>query len=565
MKVTIRVQGESCAEACSTLNLVANPSDTVVSLKERIAIVQNIPFPQQDLAVGGKVLEGSKALADCGVEEGSALDLVIRASPATLAQQLTDLLKARDLSCDELGLLYCYKYGCSFGQALAFLGCEGKLQDFLKSQKQFQLENNHVTLVREDTALKPFSVTAEVEAILKATPSGSMDTKELCSRFVQKFNVPLASVAGCKPSEFFAKEKDLFQVSGRGRVSLRGAVPKSPPWEKNAAYPGPGATPPAAAPVAPWAAKDEEAPPGLGGWESAQAEALAAPGAAESQQYVELHNKICGRAFNSKITQALSDAVEALSEASFLDIDHVTKGGSVGKGTAISGLADAEAVFFLKGLPPTGQERWLPPLLRAAAGVLSETLGEGRGFDCIQAAEDSVHMRVKGLLSLNIRFSPVFGNYGKTIQVLGEQGPDARRFYATSLVDERTQFIARQPGQVKVTIRLLKWWRDQQEWSGKLVRPTDEVLELLAVYSAVQTKPTDQRMAIANVMSLMSRFDELRIVWSNYYSKNDVWAPLLRQRPLLMDPVNPFINIADAQSFDARELMALARTTHFFW
>jgi hypothetical protein len=280
---------------------------------------------------------------------------------------------------------------------------------------------------------------------------------------------------------------------------------------------------------------------------------------------VELHNKICGRAFNSKITQALSDAVEALSEASFLDIDHVTKGGSVGKGTAISGLADAEAVFFLKGLPPTGQERWLPPLLRAAAGVLSETLGEGRGFDCIQAAEDSVHMRVKGLLSLNIRFSPVFGNYGKTIQVLGEQGPDARRFYAISLVDERTQFIARQPGQVKVTIRLLKWWRDQQEWSGKLVRPTDEVLELLAVYSAVQTKPTDQRMAIANVMSLMSRFDELRIVWSNYYSKNDVWAPLLRQRPLLMDPVNPFINIADAQSFDARELMALARTTHFFW
>lgn len=562
MKVTVRVQGESCAEACSTLDLVANPSDTVVSLKERIVIVQNIPFPEQDLVLGGKALEANKALADCGVEDGSSLELLIRASFATLAQQLIDLLKARDLSCDELGLLYCYKHGCSFGQALAFLGWkDGKLADFLKAQKQFQVENNHVTLVREDTALKPFSVAAEVEQILKASPSGAMDIKDLCSKFVQKFNVSLASVAGCKPSEFLAKEKELFQVSGRGRVWLTSA---KLPWEGTPAN-GHATKEPATYPTARMTANHEELPPGLGGWESTHAEALAAPGAADSQQYVELHNKVCGRAFNSKITQALADVVEALSEAAFFDIDHVAKGGSVGKGTAISGVADAEVVFFLKGLPPTGHDRWLPALLRAAAGVVKETLGEGRGLEGIKVAEDSVQMRVKGLLSLSLRFSPCFGNYGKTIQVLGEQGPDARRFYAASLVEERTQFIARQPGQVKVTIRLLKWWRDQQEWSGKLVRPTDEVLELLAVYSAVQTKPTDQRMAIANVMSLMSRFDELRIVWSNYYSKNDVWAPLLRQRPLLMDPVNPFINIADAQTFDARELMSAARTTHFFW
>jgi len=132
-------------------------------------------------------------------------------------------------------------------------------------------------------------------------------------------------------------------------------------------------------------------------------------------------------------------------------------------------------------------------------------------------------------------------------------------------VKERTQFIAKQPGHVKVTIRLLKWWRDQQTWSGKVFRPADEMLELVCVYSAVQTKPADQRVAIANVMALLSQANDLRIVWSNYYSKDDVWAPLLRQRPLLMDPTNPFINIADPQSFDATELMRLAKTTHFFW
>merc|ERR1719388_2700 len=116
-----------------------------------------------------------------------------------------------------------------------------------------------------------------------------------------------------------------------------------------------------------------------------------------------------------------------------------------------------------------------------------------------------------------------------------------------------------------VTMRLLKWWRDQQQWTSEYTTPSDDVLELIAVYSALQTKPKDQRTAIANAMSLMARFNEVRIVWSNYYSKEEIWTPLIQQRPLLMDPVNPYVNVADPQKFDSSELMSLARTTHFFW
>ena len=85
-------------------------------------------------------------------------------------------------------------------------------------------------------------------------------------------------------------------------------------------------------------------------------------------------------------------------------------------------------------------------------------------------------------------------------------------------------------------------------------RPSDEVLELLAIYSALQTKPRDQSQAVANAMSLMARFSDLRIVWSNYYKKEEIWTPLMSHRPLLMDPVNPFVNAADPQSFDPKEL-----------
>jgi len=528
------------------LNVVVGEADTVASIKERVASLQQIPFPEQDLMLDGKVLEDDHNLSDCGVKESSSIDLVIKASEASLVKQLSDLLQARDLSCDELGLLYCYKYGVSVGQALKMVGQAPSLQEFIKNQKAFQAENNTVALIRDNTPLKPFSVTAEVEQILKAH-GGSMDIKDLCTKFVQKFNVSLSSiVGGAKPQDYLVRETELFTVSSRGQVALKFAT-KATCGPRSNARAGPSK-------------RQEDV---AGGTELSSV--ADEPAAGEGQQYLDLHNKICGRAFSSRVQQALGSIVEALSQGLFINVDHIVKAGSVGKGTAINGLTDAEVVFFVHGLPQAGHDKWLPPLLRAAAGVLVEQLGSDRSIEGIHATEDSVQLFAKGLVTVDIKFSPVFASYAQTVQALGEQGPEARRLYGASLVEQRTQFISRQPSAVKVTIRLLKWWRDQQEWSNKLVRPTDEILELMAVYSAVQTRPTDQRQAIANVMSLLARFDELRIVWSNYYNKEDVWAPLLRQRPLLMDPVNPFVNIAEPQVFDARELMKVAASTHFFW
>lgn len=543
----MNVRTASQAVAGLQLSVVVGETDTVAITKERVASLQQIPFPEQDLMLDGEVLKDERKLSDCGVKELSSIDLVIKASEASLVKQLSDLLQARDLSCDELGLLYCYKHGVSVGQVLKMVGQAPSLQDFIKNQKAFQVENNIVALIRDSTPLKPFSVTGEVEQILKAH-GGSMDIKDLCTKFVQKFNVSLSTiVGGSKPQDYLAREVELFTVSSRGQVALKCAT-KAPKAPRS----NPGTGPP----------KRQEVDSAGGAELSADLDESAV---AEGQQYLDLHNKICGRAFSSRVQQALASVVEALSQASFINVDHVVKGGSVGKGTAINGLTDAEVIFFVHGLPQVGHDRWLPPLLRAAAGVLEEHFGGDRSVEGLQVTEDSVRFFAKGLVTVDIKFSPVFASYAQTVQVLGEQGPETRRLYGASLVEQRTQFISRQPSAVKVTIRLLKWWRDQQEWSNKLVRPTDEILELMAVYSAVQTRPSDQRQAIANVMSLLARFDELRIVWSNYYNKDDVWAPLLRQRPLLMDPVNPFVNVAEPQVFDARELMNAAASTHFFW
>jgi len=550
MKVHVNLKIASQNEETSKFDLMVNAEDTVQSVKERIAASQLIAFPEQDLVLNGAVLEKEKTMADYGVQESMSFDFVIQASQENLVKQLAELLQARDLTCDELGLLYCYKHGVSINQALKTVGHGEKFQDFIKTRKEFAVDNGRVTLVRNDTSLKPFSAVEEVQKILEESKSGSMDITTLCSRFTQKFNVSLSSVTDMKPAIFLEKQKGVFVVTSRGQVSLKSAAdaqqkPKTPVPLRQA--------------------EESNRTSAKAQVRSTVDDQVESTESSDNEQYLDLHNKISGRSFNSKIAQILCDVVDVVTEKSFLNIAEVVKGGSVGKGTAISGTTDAEVVFFLKGLPQGQHSKWLPPLLKAVSGVLNEHFGSGHGMEDICTTTDSVYMKVKGLVEVHLRFSPAFESHAEVLQALSKQGPDMRKYYATSLVKDKVQFIAKQPGQVKVTMRLLKWWRDQQQWSSSLTTPSDDILELIAVYSALQTKPKDQRMAIANAMSLMARFDELRIVWSNYYGKEDIWSPLLNQRPLLMDPVNPFVNVADPQSFDARELISSAKTTHFFW
>lgn len=298
------------------------------------------------------------------------------------------------------------------------------------------------------------------------------------------------------------------------------------------------------------------------------------------QQYLELHETIGGDSFNTRTAEALRVIVDAISRISFLNVDHVVQGGSVGRGTAVAahssagssagnlgalgGCVDAEAIFVVNGLPLVGHDRWLPPLLKAVHNVLQLSLAADEEVSHLRVAGDSVQMRVKGLIAVDVRFTPLVRSYAAILRLVKEQAPRLRRHYAPAFVKEGTLFITQQPDHVRMTIQLMKWWRGQQAWSDKVFVPSDATLETLAAYSAAKSAPADQKVAVANVMALLAQFDDLEIIWSDRYSHDNVSPPLLAERPLLMDPTNPFVNLASPNTFDAYELMSFARTTSFF-
>eukprot|EP00397_Hematodinium_sp_SG-2012_P019166 GEMP01019681.1.p1 GENE.GEMP01019681.1~~GEMP01019681.1.p1 ORF type:complete len:603 (+),score=85.67 GEMP01019681.1:62-1870(+) len=591
----------------STFELSVSPSDDVSKVKEKVRTSQQYELRDASLFFNEVAMEDSKTLEYYGIVENSHLTYRVNMTPDILAAQLAHLLRVRELSLDELGLLYCYKYGTSLQRVLRLIDVPSA-SEFISSREDLVFVYGNVRCVSVG-GLQQFSVAREIELILRAH-GGQLDITTLCSKFVQKFNVTISSIVNMRPAEFLSDEPS-FIFHGRGLVKLRRRAPNAP----NHA--------PAAAQAGPQNMKNEdsrsrtgaEIPPGLdieesvrgtpspinGGMQCEEVtlprnpkvdrlpnptpESLADisktidrladpmpesddPDKNNDQAYRDLHAKIASPAFHSRVTQIVRYAVQIVASRLFLNIREIVIGGSVAKGTSISDGADASVVFFVHGLPQSGFSRWLPRLLKSVASILTEGIDTGTihlMMSDIQIHQTSVSMRLDNVVDFHVSISPVFASYAATIQCLGEQDPDVRPYFKPALAKEKVMFICRQPSHTKMTIQLLKWWREQQDWPRDIDRPSDDILELVAVYAWLRTQPTDQRIAIAHCMSLMARFDQLRVVWTNFYGKEDIWKPLIQQRPLLMDPVSPFHNVTDPQVFNPQKLQELSKNTCFFW
>eukprot|EP00933_Yihiella_yeosuensis_P005046 TRINITY_DN109463_c0_g1_i1.p1 TRINITY_DN109463_c0_g1~~TRINITY_DN109463_c0_g1_i1.p1 ORF type:complete len:560 (-),score=123.90 TRINITY_DN109463_c0_g1_i1:97-1776(-) len=559
MKVKVSVQVKQNPDYDASFDLVLSPNETPEGVKERVLSLQKLPFPDQDLLFDGKILTPGLSLWESGVEEGSSLVVKVKASEDQFVQQLLEIVKLqpKGMSCEELGLMYNYTHGAKVSTALEVLQFKGMLKDFVNNHKSFVLDERTKVYDAKNATIRAENSFEKIVA----------KAKEI---FVEPEEDDTIWYDASSESEDEASKEDEKPQKKAGDASLVSKVDQilqslgnvKADKSKTAKVVSTGAGRWQAAP----AVEGQEESPKSWCKATAQERMLENLAGAENQDFLDLHAKVCSRAFNSKVVSTFLNIVDGIKESIFLNVSHVVKSGSVGNGTAISGISDAEAVFFLRGVPKVDPERWLQPMLQSAAGSLAKNLPAKFGVEGdISVTEDSLRMHVRGLFDLNVRFSPIFESLSETMNVMKEQEPTKRHYYNASLVEQRTQFVAKQPGSVKMTIRLLKWWRDQQEWSKEICRPSNAILELLAIYSAVQTKPGDQKIAIANVMALMSGFDQLRVVWNNFYKKQQVWEPLLLHRPLLMDPVNPNVNVADPQIFDPSELMKFAKSTRFFW
>eukprot|EP00439_Symbiodinium_sp_Y106_P031708 s4380_g3.t2 len=563
MKVTVdihfatdsKVKGASSNQK---LSLVVKPSDTVQRLKQRVTLVEPVPFPEQDLQLDGASLKDEQRLGDLDLHEGQVLNLTVRASETAFTDQLAQLLKARPLSAVELGLLYTHKFGATVKTALNILGCPEPLSDFLLRKKRFAIDpSGFVSLsecqepvqakateaaLPENVEIKGIvTVTSTLGNVMEAQHQLRAKTthtvQSLCDRALASELVPFEATKMTFQGQDLEGRQQLgfYKMAAGGELKVHVEVSKEllchqlagllqdrglsfaelgdlycyrygAPIRRGLELLGLQCTLKEFLASAPEYFHVESGCIAMRGTIPARS----ATGDL-NQRYLQLDAQIS----RCKLVKDAAAALEQVCQSargSPLSVGRTIFLGSVGRGTAIEGSVDAQALLLINGKPATDRQKWLPPLLPSLAAALSQDLGEKAR---VSVTDEAVHVHIAGV-SVEV-----------VVDAVG--GPLALA------ADRSARLFDKLPTAVKVTMRLMKWWRNQQPWSSDEERPSDLLLEHI-VASTTSPAPVDQVAAVSAAFMALASFDHLSVV----------------------DPMDPTAKLGDSKNFKHQQLVELA-------
>jgi len=417
--------------------------------------------------------------------------------------------------------------------------------------------------LRIPEAVTEADVVEEFRRLILQDGTGSVYISSLCGRFLQRFKKPVTAIIGSRPADFLRKYPEVFTMTGGGHVGLREIIGDG------------GADAAGVAELCDGNASDGDADGDLD------------DGTDFSNGAARLDGPTCEAVLSYLVPAGLATTAETqvrelgelLKENCFLAVEEVVVGGAVGKGLASRGLCDAEVAILVDKLPQDGHAAWLPHILETLRAVLEMALGKrARGFradggrlsfvlcgaEATEGVSDAGASGGSGDVPTTIVLSPIFETSDRLMQLIRAAPPRERKHYEASLVKDATQLVAGQPSLLKGAMRLVRWWLAQQRWGSAHKMPSAYLAELVAIHVwQLHGKMADQAQLVEHVLEFFANFGTLKVTWAEtsvaLYDTDAIWRPLLAQEPLLMDPTNPYANVADPAIFDCAELVRFAK------
>ncbi|CAE7519560.1 unnamed protein product [Symbiodinium microadriaticum] len=379
-------------------------------------------------------------------------------------------------------------------------------------------------------------VVEEFRRLILADGVDSVYISSLCGRFLQRFKKPVTAIIDGKPAEFLRRYPEIFVMTGGGNVGLREVLGA----DAVSVLPPPTRTKPV------------------------QDDATALPSDFNDKDFRDI-DCIFDEEIQKDVKAMLEVLRHQLEKVSFLAVDCAVVGGPVGQG--LHCRHGAEIVLFVRQLPFKNFSQWLPHLVETLTPVLQFQLGQlaAPTIDCVKAGRDRVHfdLLAEGLsIPIEVLLSPIFKSRAHLMECIRDSPPDERLYFYAAFVRERNELMAGQSTDVKAIMNLMLWWVSVQPWSIASVRPTKWLVQLLTLRSCRKVQ-SDRSRLVAAVLRSFADLASLKELWEDadtslcLYVSQDVWKPLLGQRPLVMDPVNPFCNLLDG--FDGSELIKYAQ------
>jgi len=127
------------------------------------------------------------------------------------------------------------------------------------------------------------------------------------------------------------------------------------------------------------------------------------------------------------------------------------------------------------------------------------------------------------------------GNYSKSFGELGVQ-----------VTESSVAFMKDQKDLIRDVARLAKFWNQNQSFE-KYIYGQSTIMELLATKAGLEEINNSNNPSVRNAFKrflvILRNISDAYVVFFNYYNKSDVPTEVLRQRPLLLDPTNPYNNL----------------------
>uniref|UniRef100_T1IMN7 2'-5'-oligoadenylate synthetase 1 domain-containing protein n=1 Tax=Strigamia maritima TaxID=126957 RepID=T1IMN7_STRMM len=220
--------------------------------------------------------------------------------------------------------------------------------------------------------------------------------------------------------------------------------------------------------------------------------------------------------------------------------------GSVGKKTAIAPEFDLDCVIFINDVNIDDFRQVLKSFKQA---LESEESMSGATFNIPKLKIALFDGNVEGF-KINIVPAINFSQNNakqreKTLQRIKLDYPEPSRDwyrYSSSLIHGQVEFLDRQTPFTINLIRLAKYW-NRSIYIGEYVAGRTTLIEVMAVYAA-QLEDRSLIGAFSIFLDLMRNLKLVNITFDMFYPLSEVNEYLLEERPLVLDPTNPYNNLA---------------------
>ncbi|XP_074061895.1 2'-5'-oligoadenylate synthase 2-like isoform X2 [Macrotis lagotis] len=292
--------------------------------------------------------------------------------------------------------------------------------------------------------------------------------------------------------------------------------------------------------------------------------------------------------FQDQVSRAVDIICSFLKENCFwnssIKILRIVQGGSFATGTALKGKSDVKLVVFLSCPSEFRIQGNNHVKIIREIHIQLEACQREMQFDVKFEVSNSNNYRLNFTLMsktlehrVDFLVHPTFDVFG---QWVSKYQPDPeiyiklikspRRYFDGVLTELQRDFSRSHPTKLKNLICLMKYWYQQCE--RKLKKrgcfPPEKAIELLTVYAWEQgsgMEDFDTAEGFLTVLKLIMQFQELCLYWTvNYDFQNKIIRKLLmtqlkKTRPLILDPIDPIMDVGDGKYTDWNPLAQEAK------